>query len=129
MRIFILIILILFSGVCFGQFDMSKAKDLSKMKLTWPSSQNLTESVGEIKIDLTNADDFYHPVTFDTTKTPKVDSMDMKVISMNEFKTYMERIDLAVKKQFDLTEVQKYEQIIRVMNSIYAEADKKRRMK
>lgn len=63
----------------------------------------------------------------DTTKPAKVDSLDMKVISMREFEAYLQRIDLTAKKQFDLTEVPKYEQILKIIQSVYLEADRKRR--
>jgi len=65
----------------------------------------------------------------DTTKTPSVDSMDLKVISMKELGAYLDKINLATQKQCDLTEVIKYEQILKTIQSVYAEADKKRRVK
>lgn len=59
--------------------------------------------------------------------TAKVDSLDLKVISIRELESYLQRIDLAAKKQFDLTEVSKYQKILKEIQSIYAEADRKRR--
>lgn len=59
--------------------------------------------------------------------TAKVDSLDMKVISMKELRVYLERIDLTAKEQFNLTEVPRYEQILKIIREIYAEADRKRR--
>lgn len=63
----------------------------------------------------------------DTTKTPSVDSMDLKVISMKEFNAYLDRINVVAQKQFNLTEVKKFEQILKEIQSVYAEADRKRR--
>lgn len=61
------------------------------------------------------------------TKQTKVDSMDIKVISMRELANYLERINLSAQRQFNLTEVQKYEAILKTIQAIYADADRKRR--
>lgn len=126
MRITILIISILFSVVGFGQGQVIDGTKLYNGNIETTGYMS-KETYDKLKY-------LVYPVAIleqDTIKTPLVDSMDLKVISMNEFKAYMERIDLIIQKQFDLTKASraKYEQIINAMNSVYAEADKKRKMK
>lgn len=65
----------------------------------------------------------------DTTVTPSVDSMDLKVISMKDFADYLEKINQTIQKQFNITEVGKYQEVLKIIQSVYAEADKKRRSK
>ncbi len=96
MKLFVLIITILFSANVFGQVvSDSTGKKLDKIKAKQTSQ--------------------------------KVDSMDLKVISMRELATYLDRINTVAQIQFNLTEVTKYEQILKTIQAIYKEADKKRR--
>lgn len=112
MRILILIITILFSGVCFGQETVAIRPG---GKIEYNKIKPL--HAGQIGFESEN----------DTTKTPAVDSMDLKVISMNEFNLYLERISIVAMKQFNLTEKSKYDAILKELLQIQAEADKKRR--
>lgn len=72
---------------------------------------------------------FFSCVSYSQDKKDKVDSLDLKVISMRDLEGYLKRIDLISQKQFDLTEVKKYEQILKTIQSVYAEADRKRKIK
>ena len=65
----------------------------------------------------------------DTATIPKVDSMDIKVISMKEFNAYLETINTTIQKQFNVSEIDKYQQVLKTIQSVYADADKKRRVK
>lgn len=87
MKLTILIIAVLLSGVCFGQGQSVK------------------------------------------NDSQKVDSMDIKFISMKELNNYLLRIDLAVKKQFTIAEKARYDAIFKEIAAIYEEADRKRKQK
>lgn len=58
-----------------------------------------------------------------------IDSLDMKVVSMKELESYLQRISIVAMKQFDLTEKAKYDNIFKELQAIYLEADKKRKQK
>lgn len=57
------------------------------------------------------------------------DSLDIKTISIRELEGYLLRINTVAMKQFDLTEKVKHENILKEIQAIYAEADKKRKEK
>lgn len=66
----------------------------------------------------------------DSTKAkPAIDSLDLKVISVNEFVGYMNRVNLIIMKQFDLTEQEKYLRINKEINAVIDEINRKRKQK
>lgn len=69
----------------------------------------------------------FSTVCFGQKDSTNTDSLDLKVISMRDLEIYLKRIDLISQKQFDISEVKKYQQILKVIQSVYTEADKKRR--
>ena len=58
----------------------------------------------------------------------KADSMDIKVISMNEFNAYLERINKLAKKNINIENAAIYDLLFKEMQAIYKEADKKRKI-
>lgn len=82
---------------------------------------------GEKVVSIVDKELFNDVTKSKTLPVIKVDSMDIKVISMKEFNIYLNRISLAAMKQFDLTEKEKYDAILKVLLTIQAEVDKKRK--
>lgn len=62
------------------------------------------------------------------TDKPKVDTMDIKIISMKELSTYLERINTIVQKQFDISQTAKYNLILMEIQRVYMEANKKKKV-
>lgn len=122
MRLLFLIITILFSAVCFGQVQRT---DNKAPEPGYYFEYN--DSVGKMK--KSTYDSLMRLGLIGDPPERKVDSLDLKVISMRELAAYLERINLAAQGQFNLTEVKKYEQILRTIQSVYSEADRKRRKK
>ena len=56
------------------------------------------------------------------------DSTDtVKVISMKEFRGYLDRINQVAQKQFSVAEINKYQELLKTIQSVYIDADKKRK--
>ena len=51
----------------------------------------------------------------------------VKTISVKELTEYLERVNLVAMKQFNLTEQNKYNEILKELKAILQEADKKRK--
>ncbi len=64
---------------------------------------------------------------FGQKDSTKVDSMDLKVISMKELRIYLDRINLTAQKQFSVAEMNKYQELLKIIQSVYIEADRKRK--
>lgn len=59
--------------------------------------------------------------------TNYIDSTDIKTISFKELNQYLTRINVVAMKQFNLTEQNKYNEILKELQAILQEADKKRK--
>lgn len=62
------------------------------------------------------------------TDSITVDTMDIKIISMKELSTYLERINTIVQKQFDISQTAKYNLILMEIQRVYMEANKKKKV-
>lgn len=119
MRTIILIITILLGSFCGhtnekkGSWNIIGAEDIPKHLPNMPASAHLKLT--------------WHAA--DTTKTPKVDSLDMKVFSMRDLGGYLDRINITMQSQLKISEMKKYEQLVKIIQAVYADADKKRKQK
>jgi len=55
------------------------------------------------------------------------DSTDTATITVKQLQGYLERINLVAMKQFNLTEQGKYQEILKELQAILSEAEKKKR--
>jgi len=72
---------------------------------------------------------FFSCVSYSQEKkdSTKIDSMDLKVISMRELQGYLDKINIEAQKQFNVADLKKYQEILKTIQSVYIEADRKRR--
>lgn len=134
----LLFISLFISTLCFGQYYNVYTGD-NKYKWTpttidvygglyWPTDElpkagTISEKQLKVLSDAIKAKSIYG------SDTLKVDSLEIKSISIKELESYLQRISIVAMKQFDLTEKAKYDNIFKELQAIYLEADKKRKQK